>query len=82
MLVFNVTYTTSLLILHNNTDIVSVAAPTIWKQVPITITYSETIDTFRKKLKTYLFDIAFSTSFRRFHAPMTTFACPHVLLAK
>ena len=36
-----------------------VAAPTIWNKLPITIKSSETIDTFRKKLKTNLFEIAF-----------------------
>ena len=33
--------------------------PTIWNQLPIAIKSSEAIDTFRKKLKTYLFEIAF-----------------------
>ena len=39
----------------------SVAAPTIWNQLPITIKSSETIDTIRKKneVKTYLFEIFF-----------------------
>ena len=37
----------------------SMAAPTIWNQLPIAIKYSETMDTFRKKFKTYLFEIAF-----------------------
>ena len=37
----------------------SVAAPTIWNQLAIAIKSSETMDTFRKQLKTYLFDIAF-----------------------
>ena len=36
----------------------SVALP-IWNQHPIAIKASETIHTFRKKLKTYLFEIAF-----------------------
>ncbi len=37
----------------------SVAAPTIWNQLPIAIKSSETMDTFRRKSKTYLFEIAF-----------------------
>ena len=37
----------------------SVAVPTIWNQLPIMMKSSETIDTFCKKLKTYLFEIAF-----------------------
>ncbi len=37
----------------------SVAAPTIWNQFPVTIKSSETIHTFRKQLKTHLFEIAF-----------------------
>ena len=37
----------------------SVAAPTIWNQFSIIIILSETIATFRKKLKTYFFEIAF-----------------------
>ena len=37
----------------------SVGAPTIWNQLPTAIKSSETIDTFRKKLKTNLFEIAF-----------------------
>ena len=36
----------------------SVAALTIWNQLPITIKSPETIDTFHQKLKTYLFEIA------------------------
>jgi len=36
-----------------------VAATTIWNQLSIAIKSSETIDSFRKKLKTYLFEIAF-----------------------
>ena len=58
----------------------SVAASTIWIQLPIAIKSSENICNFRKKLKIlYLFDIAFSTiAFRRFHAPITTFACARV----
>ena len=35
------------------------AAPTIWNQLPSAIKSSETIDTFRKKLETHLFEIAF-----------------------
>ena len=38
---------------------ISVAAPTIWNQLPITVKSSESIGTFRKKLKTYLFEITF-----------------------
>ena len=37
----------------------SVAAPRIWNELPITLKTSETIAIFRKKLKTYLFQIAF-----------------------
>ena len=37
----------------------SLAAPTISNQLPIVIKPVETIDTFRKKLKTYLFEITF-----------------------
>ena len=37
----------------------SVAAPTILNQLPIAIKSSETIDTFRMILKTYLFEIGF-----------------------
>ena len=37
----------------------SVAAPRVWNELPITLKTSETIAIFRKKLKTYLFQIAF-----------------------
>ena len=37
----------------------SEAVPAILNQLPFTIKFSETVDTFRKKLKTYLFVIAF-----------------------
>ena len=37
----------------------SVAAPTIWNQLTVVVKSSETIDTFRKTLKIYLFEIAF-----------------------
>ena len=37
----------------------SVAALTIWNQLPNVIKSSETIDTFQKKLKADLFEIAF-----------------------
>ena len=38
------------------------AAQTIWNQPHITIKSSETIDTFRTKLKTCLFEIAFPSA--------------------
>ena len=57
----------------------SVPAPTIWNQLPIRIKSSETIHTFRKQMKTYLFEIAFFTiTFRLFHIRMTTCASPRV----
>ena len=37
----------------------SVAAPRVWNELPITLKTSETIAIFRKKLTTYLFQIAF-----------------------
>ena len=37
----------------------SVAVPTIWNQLPITITFSQINATFKKKINTYLFEIAF-----------------------
>ena len=37
----------------------SVAAPRVWNELPIALKTSETIAIFRKKLKTYLFQIAF-----------------------
>ena len=37
----------------------SVAAPRVWNELPITLKTSEAIAIFRKKLKTYLFQIAF-----------------------
>ena len=37
----------------------SVAAPTIWNKLPIVIKSSETTGTISKKIKTYLFEIAF-----------------------
>ena len=37
----------------------SVAAPIIWNQLPIMIISSETVETFHKKLKTYLLEISF-----------------------
>ena len=37
----------------------SVAAPRVWNELPITLKTSETIAIFRKKLKTYLFQLAF-----------------------
>ena len=57
-------------------------APTMCNQLPIAIKSSETVDTFRKKLKTYLFEIAFPPS--KFGVPMlvTTFVSPRVCLAK
>ena len=36
----------------------SVAAPMTWNELPIAIKSSDPVDTFRKKLKTYLFEIA------------------------
>ena len=38
----------------------SLAAPTIWNYLPITIKSYEAIDTFREKLKIYLLEIAFA----------------------
>ena len=35
------------------------AAPTTWNQPPITTKSSETMDSFRTNLKTYMFEIAF-----------------------
>ena len=37
----------------------SVAAPRVWNELPIALKTSETIAIFRKKLKTYLFQLAF-----------------------
>ena len=45
--------------LHLGNRAFSVAAPRVWNELPITPKTSETIAIFRKKLKTYLFQIAF-----------------------
>ena len=37
----------------------SVAAPIIWNELPTTLKYCESLASFRKHLKTYLFKIAF-----------------------
>ena len=37
----------------------SVAAPIIWNELPTTLKYCESLASFRKNLKTYLFKIAF-----------------------
>ena len=67
--------------LTNGTRVISLAAPTIWNQLPIMIKSTEIIDTFRKTLKTYIYIYiyiiflnGFSTiNVRRFHAPTTIF---------
>ena len=60
----------------------SVAAPTIWNQLAITIKSSETIDTFHKKLKTYCLKLLLHHIIVAVYASMTTLACPHVKIAK
>ena len=64
----------------------SVAAPMVWHQLSITIKSSEIIYIFHKKLNSYLLEmikqITVTINFRRFQAPMSTFACPRVWLAK
>jgi len=36
------------------------SAPTVWNSLPENVTESETVSTFKKKLKTFLFNLAFS----------------------
>jgi len=56
-----------------------VAASPIRNQLITAIKSHETIATYHKKIKTYLFKIAFSTiTIRWFQAPKMTFACPHL----
>ena len=60
----------------------SVAAPTLWNQLPITIKCSETIDTFRKKTENNFVWNCFSTTVVPCSNPITSFVCPRVWLAK
>ena len=49
----------------------SVAAPIIWNELPTTLTSCESLASFRKHLKTYLFKIAFQNSRRPVKLMMT-----------
>ena len=55
----------------------SVAAPTAWNRIPLAIRETETLASFRNKLKTFLFKLAYDTwdAFYFFHALDSTILC-------
>ena len=50
--------------LHFGSRSFHTAAPTVWNSLPFTLRSSQTLNTFRKHLKTHLFQSAFNSPYR------------------